>query len=152
MEAAKAGHFTGLPILMPYAKGEWTLYTDFVYTALSGLIVTVPKGFITDLASMPWLVKPLLDGVEDRAAGIVHDWLYCSQQYERDICDSLFKEMLEVLGNNPVKVNLIYAGLRSGSWYYYGKCKGGPKFSDFDWNYLQPYERTLYQSAFKIQN
>ena len=43
----------------------------------SMLVVDVPKGFLTDLASVPWVLRWLFppDGVWAKAA-VVHDWGY----------------------------------------------------------------------------
>lgn len=58
--------------------GLWRLGAPLVWGSLDGLI-TVPKGFITDLASIPYALRfaPRLDpnGLSRRPA-VVHDWLY----------------------------------------------------------------------------
>ena len=69
------GQFLDPLIVQAYAKGT-------IYTA--------PKYFITDLASTPWLVTPVLTGIEDRACVVIHVWLYCQNKLTREKCDALF--------------------------------------------------------------
>jgi hypothetical protein len=63
-------NFLGRPI--------WALMEDYT-VEVCGILITIPKGFQTDLASIPkclqWCIgRP---GENDfRVAGLVHDWLY----------------------------------------------------------------------------
>ena len=124
------GTFLDPLILRAYAKKEWVLLTDFRYHALDGTLYTAPKYFITDLASVPWIVKPLFDDLEDREAGVIHDWLYCQNQIPRVICDALFYEMLRALGADKRRAGLMHAGVRMGGGGRYAACKGGVKAED----------------------
>ncbi len=117
--------FSGALDLRAYKPGEWVLLEPFRYHARNGREFTVPRWFVTDLASIPWLVDPLFDSLDHRKAGVVHDWIYCSQQVSRAEADELFREMLEVLGVGVIKRNLMYSGLRVGGWYRYNQCKAG---------------------------
>lgn len=128
-------YFSGSLDLRAYKAGEWVLLEDFKYHSKAGVDYVVPKWFISDLASTPWIVEPLLNA-EDRPAGVVHDWLYCSQIVSQAEADALFREMLETLGWGVVRRNAMYSGLRIGGWYRYGQCKGGPKHEDFAWEYI----------------
>lgn len=138
------GWFSGALDLRVYDKGEWVLLEPFRYMSFSGKDYTVPRWFITDLASIPWVTEPLFDSVEHRAAGVIHDWLYASQQVSRAEADELFREMLEVLGVGVIKRNLMYSGLRVGGWYRYGQCEGGPRDEDFAWEFMSSAEREAY--------
>lgn len=85
--------------------------------------VHVPKGFLTDGASVPkafhWLIKPW--GRHGQAA-VVHD-LLCqipflhtttgNQLITFNRTHKIFKEALEVTGNNRVKVFVMYWAVRS---------------------------------------
>ena len=88
--------------------------TDFRYHALDGRLCSAPKYFITDLASVPWSVKPFFDNFEDREAGVIHDWLYCQNPIPRVIGDALFDEMLRVLRADKRRTGLMHAGVRMG--------------------------------------
>lgn len=133
--------FSGALDLRAYAAGEWVLLEPFRYRARDGRDFTVPRWFITDLASIPWLVDPLFDDIDHRAAGVVHDWLYCSQQVTRGEADELFREMVQVLGAGRFRAGMMHAGLRAGGWYRWNQCIGGPKEEDFAWEFMTAAER-----------
>ena len=65
----------------------------------SGFKISVPVGFETDLASIPfwarWIFKP--DGKYAKAA-VIHDWLYVTHMYDRDFSDYVFYHGMKVLG------------------------------------------------------
>lgn len=82
--------------------------------------VTVPKGFVTDLASIPTVFYSLLrpDG-EYAYAAIVHDYLYWTQTHPRAIADSILKRGMEDFQVAGWKVLAIYEAVRAGggsSW------------------------------------
>jgi hypothetical protein len=82
-------------------------------------VITVPAGFVTDFASVPWglwnLFPPL--GRWARAA-IVHDFLYETRglfgRYSRSRCDDIFREAMAVVGVGKVQRNLMWAAVRVG--------------------------------------
>lgn len=140
--------FSGALDLRVYAAGEWVLLEPFRYRSRDGRNITVPPWFITDLASIPWAVQPLFNSVEHRAAGVVHDWLYCSQLLSRAEADELFCEMVQVLGAGKVRAGLMHAGLRAGGWYRWNQCVGGPKEGDFAWEFMRAAERAAYREGY----
>ena len=76
--------------------------------------ITVPKNFVTDLASIPrifWSLVPR-DGQYAYSA-IVHDFLYWSQHLPRDQADQVFKWSMEDLEVSPAEVAAIYTAVRS---------------------------------------
>lgn len=102
--------------------GEWVLLKDLVYVSRSGVSYRVPRGFITDLASIPKPVRGLLD-VNDkhRRAAVLHDYLYCVQGLPRAEVDALFLEAMEAVNVQPWKRKLMWAGVRVGGWMYWNK-------------------------------
>jgi uncharacterized protein DUF1353 len=89
--------------------------------------VTVPKGFVTDFASIPaafWsALRP--DG-EYTFPAIVHDYLYWTQTVSKDMADTIFKIGMEDLSIGTVTVTLIYNAVRFGgrsSWDGNAKLK-----------------------------
>ena len=95
-------------------------WSDRLYT------INVPKGFLYDGASVPWLVTRLVPrkgGLYDRAA-CLHDWLYGTHILPRKEADRLFyKAMLS--DNVPKwKAYMIYRAVRiGGSSSYNGKTE-----------------------------
>src|ERR1700739_1326247 len=73
------------------------------------LRITVPRGFVTDLASIPpifysWL-RP--DGNYAYAA-IIHDYLYWQQDYPREQADDVLKAAMEDLKVDRLTIEAIY--------------------------------------------
>ncbi len=79
------------PVAQPFNDRAWMLKDEMHYTiGTSGVTVTIPKGFVTDFASIPrafWLWIPPT-GSYSRAA-VVHDWLYWVQVCNREQSDKL---------------------------------------------------------------
>lgn len=85
-------------------------------------IITVEKGFETDLASTPrflwWIVPP--HGTYGKA-GVVHDYLYRNGLRTRKEADDIFYEAMQVLGVPFWKRKLMYFAVRIfGSFSYKG--------------------------------
>lgn len=110
--------------------GEWILIAPLKW-ARSGVKLTVPAGFITDLASLPRLVRPVLDrnGLSRRPA-VLHDWLYCSKQGSRADADRLFRKALKAEGMGRLARWSMYIGVRAGGWIYW-KSRCGLVLEDF---------------------
>lgn len=144
------GQFSQIPPLRPYKAGEWVLMDDLIYTDRLGQQHLTPKYFITDLASIPWIAEPVFNSIDTRIEGVMHDGFYCFNTLPRAQCDALLKEMLLATGCDPVRANLIYAGVRVGGAGRYRACRGGPKREDFAWELMKPSEVLLYESAYKL--
>lgn len=89
--------------------------------------VTVPEGFITDLASIPPLLFPILraDG-EYAQAAIVHDYLYWTQRTTRDYADEVFRTAMRDLEVKPAEIQSIFAAVRlfgQSAWDRNGELK-----------------------------
>lgn len=86
------------PFLVAVNHRRWELVKSYRYADAAGTII-IPKGFVTDLASVPrlfwWLIAPMeLSAV----APIVHDYLYqtggISGRYSRRASDDLFLSIM----------------------------------------------------------
>jgi hypothetical protein len=69
--------------------------------------VVVPRGFVTDLASIPrpfWSIAAPT-GKHGQAA-IFHDWLYWQQAVERDVADHTFGQIMKDL-NVPAALRSV---------------------------------------------
>jgi hypothetical protein len=101
----------------------WQVYLPFSYevgSLGSGEIITVPAGFITDLASIPrlawWLLPP--DDSYSQAA-VLHDWLChrrgnVERQYTSRQVAEIFEEAMGVLRVTPWKRALMF---RAVLWF-----------------------------------
>lgn len=119
--------FTSALILKKKEKREWEVIQDFTYEVGelgSGEAITVPCGFITDLASVPrifWMLFPP-DGTYSQAC-VLHDWLcynkgHVERYYDYIQASRIFLEAMEVLKVSRINRNIIYHAVR----------RFGPKF------------------------
>lgn len=79
--------------LVPFADSrQWMLARDMSYTiGNSDKKIVVPKGFVTDFASIPelfWSTGLSPQGPYSKAA-IVHDWLYWTQGCTKSQADNI---------------------------------------------------------------
>lgn len=96
------------PVYFLTSSTSWQADVD-VGSFKAGDRVTVPQGFVTDLASIPQIFFSALrpDG-EYAHAAIVHDYLYWFQPVDRSVADRVLKSAMEDLEVSPATVALIY--------------------------------------------
>lgn len=96
--------------------GKWVVVQPVVYQSdVAGRTITVPFGFVTDLASVPRL--PLvydLCGSTASEAAIVHDYLYSTHLVDRATADAVLREASAVTGVPAWRRWLMWAGVRVG--------------------------------------
>ncbi|RLG10267.1 hypothetical protein DRN73_08220 [Candidatus Pacearchaeota archaeon] len=104
---------------------RWELLEEFDYylgNLDSGLCIKVPKGFVTDFASVPrlfWLILPPWD--KYGKAAVLHDYLYHSGKFTRILCDTIFYEAMTVSNVSFWKRCILYLGVRIGGWLSYNR-------------------------------
>jgi len=87
----------------------------------SGLSITVPKGFVTDFASIPqtlWSLGLSPHGRYSKAA-IIHDYLYWSQGCTKEQSDNILLIAMKESGVSRAQEIAIYEGVSIGgkpSW------------------------------------
>lgn len=111
---------TGFPIKVEqFNDGQrWVTLEEITWADADGKIVTVPRWFVTDFASVPrvcWTIFPK-SGTHN-AAAIVHDFGCRVQRESRDVVNSRFLTILEWLddngwSNNRLKRKLFYRGVQ----------------------------------------
>lgn len=102
-------------------NGKYELLANFVYQSdEAGMTITVPKGFTTDLASVPRMpLIFLLCGDTSREAAVLHDWLYFSGRLSRKLADKLLFEASGISGVANWRRWLMYFGVRIGGAKHY---------------------------------
>ena len=61
----------------------------------TGKTITVPAGFVTDFASVPWYARSLISVLGRHSIpAIVHDYLYWEQRCTRDQADAILREAM----------------------------------------------------------
>lgn len=96
-----------------YDKGRWWTIENHAVEVL-GYPILVPKGFDTDLASIPrifWAIYPPF-GRYMRAA-IVHDYLYRKSILSETFCDRIFYELMKKDGVNLFTRFIFYSFVRT---------------------------------------
>ena len=89
-----------------------------------GFSVTVPKGFVSDLTTVPRILWRLIPPHgRYRAAAILHDYLYKEQKPLRRTVDEIFNVVMKRLGVGYWQRWLLYAGVRIGGWWAWRKHK-----------------------------
>ena len=105
----------------PFADGKyWYLLEDFIWEPNEGAPITVPKGFVTDFASIPrplWAILPTW--AKYGPASVVHDFLYWEQSdgINRLRADEIMLEAMQDLNVSPLACRVIYIGLRLAGKY-----------------------------------
>ena len=94
-------------------KVFYEVYNDFNVKLSDGSIVTIPKGFITDLCSVPPFLHSFFSNSQRTLkAYIVHDWLYKNDYKRNELGDKkgqqfADKEMLYLA--NQIEPNLKFS-------------------------------------------
>ncbi len=101
-------------------NGSWMILKPFTYhigSKYSRHFIKIPKGFVTDFASTPWIFWQFIPkwGRYGKAA-IVHDRLYQTKETSRHMADLIFKEAMLVGGTSKWKAWLMYLGVRWFGW------------------------------------
>lgn len=96
--------------------GRWELLRELIWHSDTERIV-VPAGFVTDLASIPRLLRGILhqNGLS-RAPAVLHDFLYATQIMTRAEADAVFREALKAEGMGWLGRFLYWGGVRVGGW------------------------------------
>lgn len=132
--------FTKAVILKKTCGKYFIVYEQFSYyvgNEENNELITIPKGFETDGASIPRIFTPFVGNPMDEflSASVVHDFLYSKQGvltdavYTRKECDDIFREAMGILGVSKWKRNIMYRAVRLGGWKPWGGYKFLPKIS-----------------------
>jgi hypothetical protein len=118
------------PLIVRDVDGTtWILDEPLVFARAAGECITVPRGFDTDLASVPrlfWRVFP--QSGQYNEAAVVHDWLYTHRRIggrviDRDEADAVLLEGMCALGCGWLQRTLIYRAVRLGGWVVWNRRK-----------------------------
>lgn len=105
-------------------KRLWELLGPFDAVTSLG-IITVPAGFVTDLASVPRILWPAYSPFDDYLeSAIPHDWGYSplNDRFTRRQIDDMMLELMFNSGVSDHRRNAIYTAVRRfGARNYQGK-------------------------------
>jgi hypothetical protein len=108
-------------------RDQFVLYKDYHYILTNGKQIIIPKGYVTDMASIPrffWVIWPP-HSVQYRIASLVHDYLYIEPTIvtSRKFADAEFKRILIHYKTNIITANIFYLFIRLFGWYNWNKFK-----------------------------
>jgi hypothetical protein len=94
--------------------GQWILARPLMYASdVAGRTFIVPRGFRTDLASVPRLpIIFWLTGASSNEAACIHDFLYSTHEVDRATADAVLREASAVTGVPAWRRWLMYWGVR----------------------------------------
>lgn len=96
--------------------GRWVLLDDLIWDDGERRIV-VPRGFVTDLASIPRIARGVFDqNGRSRRAAVLHDYTYAVPLMTRAEADALFRRALATLGVGPIARAFYWSAVRTGGW------------------------------------
>lgn len=123
-----------LPCTVDFPTGWWSppviTLTDTWTVAVSGKVLTVPSGFVSDGASVPrlWILTLAINAVLSlvrfgrlRAlrASVLHDHLYATADLPRRGADRLFRHLLRHDGIGLLGAWAAWTAVRLGGWAHY---------------------------------
>lgn len=125
-----------MPATQELPDGDtWVIERPFAYVRPCGQKIVVPPSgtgsidemlilpvWTTDYGSIPMLFQNLFrkDGAY-APAYVLHDWLYSSEMFARNMCDWILLEALEELGASWIERNTIYSAVRLGGGFVWSK-------------------------------
>jgi len=109
----------------PLGGKYWKLTKGFEYHVgcyPSDEVIIVPKGFVTDFASVPRVFWPIIDPVGKHGkAAVIHDYCYATACYRRLRSDEIFLEGMEVLKVKKWKRISMYSAVVTFGWWAWYK-------------------------------
>lgn len=113
----------------PALDDNWVVTEDFHYSG-HGVTLTIPRGFVTDLASIPRFLWRVIAPFElSLTAPVAHDLLYRSAgqiqglNLTRTQVDQLFLDIMKDEGVSWWRRTLAYRGVRIGGGSSWGAAK-----------------------------
>lgn len=106
------------------AEGVWEVAVDLIYSSdVLDMYIIVPRGFVTDFASVPRLpFAYLIFGGVGHSAAVIHDWLYSPKSGKgvtRAEADEVFHEALVVCGISKWRAWMMWMGVRGMGWKFF---------------------------------
>lgn len=99
----------------------WILDENLVYEN-EAYVITVCAGFDFDFASIPWFFRRVLpkNGRNYDRASCLHDALYASRVFTKDLCDAIFYEAMIADNVNDVLASIMFSAVSiAGNSAYY---------------------------------
>lgn len=112
----------------------WAVASPLIWSG-TGLTIKVPVGALTDLASIPRVLRNLPgldpDGVS-RSAAVCHDWLYRTHQLSKADADMFLRHAIVSRGGSAWSAYMFWLGVKVGGAGPFGAHPDGVVAADFD--------------------
>lgn len=112
----------------------WAVASPLIWSE-DGLTIKVPVGALTDLASIPRILRniPNLDpDGYSRSAAVVHDWLYRTHQLSKAAADAFLRYAIVSRGGSAWSAYMFWLGVKVGGSSSYTCHPDGVVAADFD--------------------
>ncbi|MDP9525356.1 MULTISPECIES: DUF1353 domain-containing protein [Pseudomonas] len=97
---------------------RWEVIRVLQYRTKDGRLITVPVGYLSDLASVPHLARRIVDPQTPaaRRPSVVHDRIYTHEthRFTKAEADRIFYDALREEGMNTALAWLMYQAVRIG--------------------------------------
>jgi hypothetical protein len=128
----------GMPIILlrdPRKQGRRVaiLTDDWLYCyPPDSKLYRVPRGYLTDFASIPQAARTIFNPFGDHAeAAVIHDWLYAvGEANQRPYADSVFLYAMKEQGVNVAARSIMFRSVRLGGDEAYG--------AEQEWTFYDP--------------
>jgi hypothetical protein len=120
--------------IKPYKNYEYKTCND-IHFVIDSRSFSIPKGFKTDLASIPKIAWPIMSPAHSSLIrpAIVHDWFYkMTCDYNRKQTDLIFYHMLLNDGISPFRACIMYYAVRLFGWKFYNEDYCDDEFKSMD--------------------
>lgn len=116
--------FLSALVVTSAGENQWRLIEELNYYMDDGHFISVPIGFVTDLASIPRPFRNIFSvNGNHREAAVLHDWGYFRQGavtdglvLSRSEVDALFLQAMERSGIGLFKRKAMYYAVRLGGF------------------------------------
>jgi hypothetical protein len=98
-------------------------------------LILVPRGYVTDFASIPPFARHIIEPYGDNAEGaVVHDWFYAvGEAGQREKADSVLRQGLKEQKVGIITRNIVWLAVRLfGGAHYGGPKEWDARFGDPD--------------------
>lgn len=100
--------------IKPYKKYRYKICQD-IRVIINRKVFTIPKDFVTDLASIPRIIWPVLSPAHSSlfVGAIIHDWFYrMTGDFTRKEADLIFYEIIKQSGLGSIRSKGAYYAVR----------------------------------------
>ena len=106
-------HFICTCDLIPLKDGvNWRLAKKYGFWSPATGLVSVPAGFVTDLASVPRLFWNIVAPFTIAEEAVIHDWLYRTQHFSRETSDKILLQAMVAMKRKWILRQVVYLAVR----------------------------------------